>query len=196
MLNCPSRLVFFVVTTGQGLLKKRSDPRLRDLWRNEIGQAGDMGQGWAAWSVSSVDRNRALSVVSAAGFVAAAVLALVGLPTIDLHGPLHQWGIMDPFRGGTRAAYYTVHGQWALAWTYNPLGIVAVIAVVAGVARGLVAMISGRWVNVSVAWTPKRRRLVIVALAGFVVVLEARQQSLADLLRQSVDSRPGLLGSP
>ena len=169
---------------------------LQESRQRQIRHSGDVGLEWMTWSVSSVDRSRTLTGMAVAGFAAATGLAVLGLPTVDLHGPLHQWGIMDPFCGGTRAAYYTVHGQWALAWTYNPLGIVAVIAVVAGVARGLVGMISGRWVNVSVSWTPKRRWLVIVALAVFVVVLEARQQSLADLLRQSVDSRPGLLGSP
>lgn len=153
-----------------------------------------MGQKWATWSVSSVDRHRALSGVAVAGLAAATGLAVLGLPTRDLHGPLHQWGIMDPFCGGTRAARYTMQGQWALAWTYNPLGIAAVAAATAGVLRVLFGLIAGRWVNVSVSWTPRRRRVVVLALAVVLVVLEVRQQSLADMLRRSVVIRPSLLG--
>lgn len=153
-----------------------------------------MGQQWATWSFSSVDRHRALSGIAVVGVAAAVGLAVLGLPTVDLHGPLHQWGLMDPFCGGTRAARYTMQGQWALAWTYNPLGIAAVAAAVAGVIRVLGGLVSGRWVNVRVAWTPRRRRVAVAVLAVVLVILEARQQSLADMLRRSAVIRPSLFG--
>ena len=148
------------------------------------------------WSVGTVDRHRVLSVVAAAGFVAAIALAVIGLPAVDLHGPLHQWGIMDPFCGGTRAARFAMQGQWALAWTYNPLGIAAVAAAALGVVRLLSGLLSGRWVNVSVSWTPRLRRSVLMVLSVFLVVLEVRQQSLADMLRSSVNISSTLLGAP
>ena len=46
-------------------------------------------------------------------------MALWGLPPVDLHGPLHRLGIMDPVCGGTRSAYFAVSARWALAWYYN-----------------------------------------------------------------------------
>ncbi len=110
-------------------------------------------------------------------------LAVLGLPNIDLHGPLHQWGIMDPFCGGTRAARYAMQGQWILSWTYNPLGIAAVAAALAGSIRVIVGVISGRWVNVRASWTPRRRRIAMATLVIVLVILEVRQQSLAELLR-------------
>jgi hypothetical protein len=53
--------------------------------------------------------------------VVAAALAVWGLPSLDIHGPLHRLGVMDLLCGGTRAAYFTVTGRWATAWEYNPL---------------------------------------------------------------------------
>lgn len=145
--------------------------------------AGDGWRTWSTWSVSSMDRHRALSGVAVVGMAVATGLAVLGLPNIDLHGPLHQWGIMDPFCGGTRAARYAMQGQWILSWTYNPLGIAAVAAALAGSIRVIVGVISGRWVNVRASWTPRRRRIAMATLVIVLVILEVRQQSLAELLR-------------
>jgi hypothetical protein len=38
------------------------------------------------------DRHPTLAPLAAAGLLAVGVLAMVGLPPIDLHGPLHPWG--------------------------------------------------------------------------------------------------------
>ena len=40
-----------------------------------------------------------LTAVALAGVAIAGTMAIVGLPTADLHGPLHRLGIMDPFSG-------------------------------------------------------------------------------------------------
>jgi len=48
------------------------------------------------------DRHPTLTPLAAAGLLAAAILAVVGLPPVDLHGPLHRLGIMDPLCGMTR----------------------------------------------------------------------------------------------
>ncbi len=48
--------------------------------------------------------------------------ALFGMPPVDLHGPWHRYGIMDPLCGGsTRALRYTLLGRLADAWRSNPL---------------------------------------------------------------------------
>ncbi len=105
-----------------------------------------------------------------------------GLPPVDLHGPLHHLGIMDPLCGGTRAAYYTIRGQGWQAWRYNPLGLIAVVAASAAVARGIAGLLTGRWINLVTAWPARQRRVVVVAVLILAVVLEVRQQSIAPLL--------------
>lgn len=107
---------------------------------------------------------------------------MLGLPRADLHGPLHHWGIMDPLCGGTRAAMYTARGEWALAWRYNPLGIVVAVLSAAAVLRSLVGVVSGRWLMVTVAWTPRRRTVLIVAAVIVLAALTVRQQLRAELL--------------
>jgi hypothetical protein len=134
------------------------------------------------WSWQSQDRHRPVTVVAFLGVVAAAVMAIAGLPSLDLHGPLHYIGIMDPLCGGTRAARFTMRGEFALAWKYNPLGILAVAGAVAAVGRAVVGILTSRWVTVAVAWTPRRRRLAIGLILAVTAVLEIRQQLLAALL--------------
>jgi hypothetical protein len=89
---------------------------------------------------------------------------------------------MDPLCGGTRAARYTMLGNWRLAWRYNPLGIVAVLGSAAVVGRAIIGVITGRWLSATVVWTPRRRRLVVVVVFVLLAVLEVRQQLLAPLL--------------
>jgi Protein of unknown function (DUF2752) len=66
------------------------------------------------------DRHPTLAPLAAAGLLAAGVLAVVGLPPVDLHGPLHHLGIMDPLCGMTRGTVAMLHGQLGRAVAYNP----------------------------------------------------------------------------
>lgn len=117
-----------------------------------------------------------------AAVAAAAGMAMFGLPPIDLHGLLHHWGIMDPLCGGTRAAMYAARGDWPLAWRYNPLGILVVVVSAAAVVRSVLGVVTGRWLMVAVTWTPRRRRIVIVAAVMVLAALTVRQQLRAELL--------------
>ena len=137
---------------------------------------------WIQFSWQARDRHRLVTIIAFAGFVAAAVMAVFGLPPVDLHGPFHRLGIMDPLCGGTRAARFTAQGQWATAWEYNPLGIVAVLGAAAVTARTATGVLLGRWLTAELIWTPRRRRLALGVLAALIVVLEVRQQLRADLL--------------
>jgi hypothetical protein len=134
------------------------------------------------WSWQTHDGHRLVTVVAFLGVAAAAMMALIGLPPVDLHGPLHYLGIMDPLCGGTRAARYTMRGDLDQAWRYNPLGILAVAGAVAAAGRAVVGILTRRWVTVAIGWTPPRRRLVIGLILAVVAVLEVRQQLLAALL--------------
>ena len=123
-----------------------------------------------------------LTIGATTGLMIALGMALFGLPPVDLHGPLHRIGIMDPLCGGTRAARYTALGQFGLAWKYNPLGIAVVFAAVLAVTRTVVGLIGRRWLTVSVAWTTSRRRFAFAVLVVVLVAIEVRQQLIADLL--------------
>lgn len=128
------------------------------------------------------DAHRWVTWLALIGLTAAVAMAIFGLPPIDLHGPQHHVGVMSPTCGGTRAARLTAQGRLDEAWTYNPLGILAVLAAVAVSARAAVGLTAGRWVNVGFAWTPRRKRVVITLAVLLTIALEVRQQLRADLL--------------
>lgn len=132
----------------------------------------------AQWEAT--DRHR-LASLSAAGLLLTAVaLATFGLPPVDLHGPLHWLGIMDPLCGGTRAARYAALGQWKTSWEYNPLGIVVLLGAIGVLGRAGVGYGSGRWLTIR----PGRSRLLYALLVAVLVLLAVRQQLHADLLTQ------------
>lgn len=130
------------------------------------------------------DLHVVVTIAALAGLIIAGAMALFGLPPLDLHGPLHRFGIMDPLCGGTRAARFTAQGEWALAWQYNPLGIVAVLGAATASLRAVIGLLSGRWLTVQSHWTPRRKRLTVTAGLVLFVALTIRQQLRADLLVQ------------
>lgn len=133
-----------------------------------------------AWSRH--DEMRLVTWVGIAGLVLAAMMARFGLPPVDLHGPLHRVGIMDPLCGGTRAARLTAQGKLAAAWTYNPLGILATFAAAAAALRLTVGLIARRWLNLQIHWNPRMRWAALALVVFALTLLEIRQQGRADLL--------------
>ena len=123
------------------------------------------------------DAHRWLTGLAAAGLSLAAVLAVLGLPPVDLHGPLHRYGIMDPLCGGTRSVRLAARGEWATSWRYNPLGLVLLLGAAGVLLRAAVGAATGRWLTVTV-----RRRLLVLAVVLAAAVLQVRQQLNADLL--------------
>jgi hypothetical protein len=94
-------------------------------------------------------------------------------------------GIMDPLCGGTRAVRLALRGDVAGSWAYNPAGLVVALAAILLVVRLAVGLTSGRWLNVM--WTPSRRQrgFLLAALMLVLLVLEIRQQQLAEFLSRS-----------
>lgn len=133
-------------------------------------------------TVETRDRYRWVSLAATGLLGVAGAVALFGLPPIDLHGPLHWYGIMDPLCGGTRAARYTALGQWGEAWRYNPLGIVTVLLVALLLVRDAVGVTTRRWASVHVTWTRRARWIAIMVAIALIVLLEIRQQGRAELL--------------
>jgi uncharacterized membrane protein YfcA len=117
--------------------------------------------------------------IALAGLMIGALLAIFGLPTADLHGPLHYLGVMDPLCGGTRSVYLTLHGDLHNAVRYNPAGPVLVLAAVMMLIRAAVGWSTGRWFGVRMP-----RQIVIPVVVLALVALEVNQQLHAALLTQ------------
>lgn len=175
---------------GQGLVKNRAKAGRPVGRRGPVLHADAVSQPSPLAAISRSDDHRLLTWLALGGFTVALGIAVLGLPTLDLHGPLHRLGIMDPFCGGTRAARYTMLGQFALAWTYNPLGIVAVGVALLATVRAVVGFVFHRWINLHVAITPRLRWLLVGILVVVLMTLEVRQQSIAPLLMQSTLGAP------
>lgn len=142
--------------------------------------------GFLRFSVDRRDLHVRLTLVTtglaAVGLSIALALAIFGLPSVDLHPPLHHLGIMDPLCGGTRAARLTVQGDLADAWTYNPLGIVVVFGAIAALARTGIGAFTGRWLNAHLRLTAGQRHALIAVAVLLTILLEIRQQMRSDLL--------------
>lgn len=135
-----------------------------------------------AWSWQQNDHHPNVTIPATLVVVIAVGMALFGLPPVDIHGPFHYVGIMDPLCGGTRAARYTAQGEWQLAWKYNPLGIVVVAGAAVLAARTLAGVLAGLWLTIQIDWSRRRWRWAIAVAATLLIILEVRQQLRADLL--------------
>ena len=133
-----------------------------------------------AWGPT--DRLNWVTIVGVVGLALAALMAVFGLPPVDLHGPVHRMGVMDPFCGGTRAARLTAQGDLAAAWRYNPLGVVATLAALLAALRLGIGFTTKRWLEVVIVWTPRLRAVAIGITVALLVLLEIRQQGRSDLL--------------
>ncbi|WP_020389674.1 DUF2752 domain-containing protein [Kribbella catacumbae] len=129
-------------------------------------------------SFAAHDTHRSVTRFSLLAVAAGTVLAVSGVPRVDLHGPLHHVGIMDPLCGGTRAAFLLSQGDLTGAWTYNPVVFPLAAAAALVLLRTMLGALSGRWVTVRVG----RRRVLVLLLVLAVAALEVRQQFHADLL--------------
>ncbi len=134
-------------------------------------------------SWSSTDRHTRLTWAAACLAVVAAAMAVWGLPPLDIHGPLHRLGVMDPLCGGTRAAYFAMTGRWAVAWYYNPLGPLTLIAVVLVLLRAALGRLTGRWVELTIVLTRRAGRALVAAASLLVVAMTVRQQLMVGILR-------------
>src|SRR5437879_3899777 len=124
------------------------------------------------------DRARGITVVAVAGLSVGVLLAAFGMPPIDLHTPPHQFGIMDPLCGGTRALRFTMLGRWHDAWRYNPLSPVLAAGAVLALLRHMTGTLTGRWLTIAIP----RRALIILAVV-VLAALEVNQQLHATLLQ-------------
>jgi Protein of unknown function (DUF2752) len=130
--------------------------------------------GWARQ-----DGQRPLAPLAIGGLLVAGILAVVGLPPVNLHGPLHYLGIMDPLCGMTRGTVAVLRGQLGLAVTYNPVSPLLVAVAILAMVRWLVGRLTGRWLVVRVYPGRVAWGFGVAALLGLWV----NQQAHAVLLR-------------
>ncbi|MDP4014640.1 MAG: DUF2752 domain-containing protein [Candidatus Nanopelagicales bacterium] len=116
------------------------------------------------------------------GLLLAVAMAIFGLPPLDMHGPLHAAGYMDPLCGGTRAVRLAAMGDFAESWRYNPIGIPVVLTGAVLVVRGAFGLISGRWPSMHIRWTRRGKWIAVAVVIALIVALEVNQQSHAELL--------------
>ena len=107
------------------------------------------------------------------------MMAVFGLPPIDVHGPLHRIGIMDPLCGMTRATRLLARGEVRAAARYNPASLLLPPAAVAAVIRLAYGWRTGRWWSIR----PRTSPLLMAVLGVMAMALWVRQQLQADLLQ-------------
>lgn len=128
------------------------------------------------WGWTAADRAPSLLWIAGLGVTGALLLAVIGLPPADLHGPLHRfWGIMDPLCGGTRGVYWMARGRLDATWRYNPGVFVLAVFVGFVYLRAFYGRLRGRWLTVRV------RHGLVLTVAG-LILLEVNQQLNAALL--------------
>jgi len=128
--------------------------------------------------VETRDRRPVLTVAAFVVLWGATALAVFGIPTIDVHGPLHAAGIMDPLCGATRSVRLAAIGNLNRAIEYNPVGPTIIMVSLLVVVRAVAGRVSGKWVSISV----HDRRPFYWLAAALLLWLEIRQQQRAELL--------------
>lgn len=146
-----------------------------------VSRSGPSSMSWR-WQRLRRDPWPAATWAAFAGVAAALVMAALGLPPVDLHGLAHRYGVMDPLCGGTRAVRLAVMGQWAASWSYNPLGVPLVLGAMALLFRAGIGWLTGRWLTIDAALSPRARRAVRLGALLGVLLLEVNQQFHAGLL--------------
>lgn len=125
------------------------------------------------------DAYRWAAPLAVAGAVGGVIMALTGLPPLDIHGPLHYLGVMDPLCGMTRATRLLLLGRVREAVRYNPAVPLVPLAGLVVLLRAVWGYTRGRWCSLRAA-RPGRTALIWAVLAG---AWEANQQAHAAMLR-------------
>jgi Protein of unknown function (DUF2752) len=130
----------------------------------------------AVWEKN--DRHRTWTRLALLGVPLTGLLAVLGLPSIDIHGPLHYLGVMGPTCGMTRGVMWFARGNLARAWMFNPGSFLVAPAMVVVLSRAFYGYLTGRWLALSLRWRP----WLWVVPTLLVALLAIRQQLYIQLL--------------
>ena len=128
------------------------------------------------------DRHRTWTGRALLGIPLTVLVSVLGLPPIDLHGPLHYLGIMGPTCGMTRGVMWFSRGDLARAWMFNPASLLVVPAMAVLLTRAALGRLTGRWLSMEVRWRP----WLWMIPALLILLLSVRQQLNAHLLLENV----------
>lgn len=124
------------------------------------------------------DRHPTTTRLALIGIPLVALLAILGLPPIDIHGPLHYLGIMGPTCGMTRGVMWTARGDLARAWQFNPASLLIIPTMIGLTGRAIYGRIAHRWLNLHIRWRP----WLWIIPAALILLLSIRQQLNVGLL--------------
>lgn len=102
----------------------------------------------------SHDRHPTSTRLVLIGIPSTVLLAVVGLPRVDTHGPLHYLGVMGPTSGMTRGVMWGARGNVLGAWQFNPASLLVIPTMVGLTPRAAYGRITNRWLNLSIRWWP------------------------------------------
>jgi hypothetical protein len=128
-------------------------------------------------SVDTHDQNLLVSVQALPGLGFGLVLVLIGGFPVDMPMPTHALGWVTPTCSLTRGSTALLRGEWGLAWRYNPASYAVIGFGLFGLARWLIGMLSGRWVNFRF-----RARSLVPVTAVVIGLLWWIQQSHAEFV--------------
>lgn len=131
--------------------------------------------------IGASDTMRWVTRLTAAGVIAAAVLAIIGGFPLDTPMPTHAFGWVDPTCGLTRGSTAIARGDFAIAWHYNPGSFLVMGFGLAGVVRTAVGLTMHRWFNIKVTWS----RAAWVGFGVACVAFWMYQQTNADFIINS-----------
>jgi len=124
------------------------------------------------------DRHPTTTRLALIGLPLAVLLAVVGLPPIDIHGPLHYLGIMGPTCGMTRGVMWTTRGDLARAWQFNPASLLVLPTMMGLVVRAIYGRVVHHWLNLNIRWRP----WLWIIPAAILLLLSIRQQLNVEFL--------------
>ena len=124
------------------------------------------------------DRHPTSTRLALLGVPVVALVAILGLPPLDIHGPLHYLGVMGPTCGMTRGVMWTARGNLIRASQFNPASLLVIPTMILLTARAAYARLTGRWLNLAL----RRRSWLWAAVGVLVLLLAVRQQLAIDLL--------------
>jgi hypothetical protein len=137
-----------------------------------------VGTGVVMFGWETHDRHPTTTRLALVGIPIAVIVAIVGVPPVDIHGPLHYLGIMGPTCGMTRGVMWTTRGDLARAWQFNPASLLVIPSMLALTGRSVYARITGRWLNLHLRWRP----WLWIVPATLIILLSIRQQLNVEFL--------------